>query len=68
MLLSVNENLSIARVLVCGAPGERGGDADKGMENDEDRFEDAAKGLEQREAVRGIGKLFGLHMRGVAEE
>ena len=38
------------------------------MQNDEDRFEDAAKGLEQREAVRGISKLVGLHMREVAEE
>jgi hypothetical protein len=64
----LSEDLRVGGVVAGGVPGERGGDADKGMENDEDRFEDAAKGLEQWEAVRGIGKLFGLHMRGVAEE
>jgi hypothetical protein len=33
------------------------------MQNDEDRFEDAAKGLKQREAVSGISKLLRLHER-----
>jgi hypothetical protein len=58
--------LSVGEVLVRGAPGERGGNADKGMQNDQDGFEEAAIGLEQRDAVRGISKLFGLHEREIA--
>jgi hypothetical protein len=36
------------------------------MQNDQDGFEEAAIGLEQRDAVRGISKLFGLHEREIA--
>ena len=63
VLCSERENLRVAWVLVSGVPGERGRDADEGMQNDEDRFEDAAKGLKQREAVSGISKLLRLHER-----
>ena len=33
------------------------------MQNDEDGFEVAVVGLKQREAVRRISKLFGLHIQ-----
>ena len=56
-------NLRVGRVLMRGAPGEGVGNAEEGMQNDQDRLEYAAIGLDQRDAVRRVGKLFGMHER-----
>ena len=62
------EDLRVGGVLVGDAPGERGGDANERMQNDKDRFKEAAIGLEQRDAVRGVSKLFGVHERDDSRE
>jgi hypothetical protein len=56
--------LRVAGVLVRGAPGKRVRDADEGVKNDKDRFEESAIGFSQRDAVRRIGELFRLHLAG----
>jgi hypothetical protein len=60
-LCSESEDLRVTGILVGRAPGEGLGNADEGMKNDEDRFEEAAIGFDQRDAVRRIGEFFGLH-------
>ena len=61
------EDLRVGGVLVGDAPGERGGDANERMQNDKDRFKEAAIGLEQRDAVRGVSKA-ALILRRIRQE
>jgi hypothetical protein len=56
--------LRVVRVLARGTPGEGVGDADEGMKNDKDGFEESAVGFHQRHAVWRIGELLRLHLVG----
>ncbi len=63
VLTSPLHDLSVGGVLARGAPGEGLRNADEGMQKDKDRFEEPAIGLDQRDAVGRISKLFRLHKR-----
>ncbi len=61
---AAGRDLRVVRVLMRDAPGEGVGDADEGMKNDKDRFEEPAIGFHQRDAVGRICELFRLHLAG----
>ncbi len=60
---SPRQDLRVGGVLARGAPSEGLRDTDKRMQKDKDGFEKPAIGLDQRDAVGRISKLFRLHKR-----
>lgn len=58
---AVDVDLCVGRVRVRLIPGERRWDAHEWMQHDEDGFEEAVVGVNERDGVRRVGEFFGLH-------